>query len=249
MSAPIDSRNRPTNEGPLRQRWFLVSALFLVVVVLLGLLVVITTGDDGSDTQAKNPAASPSSPASAPPAATGSCPALKDTDATVPSAAPQGVEWTLFHTVALPSSEASGPAASDGDLRRCFAHTPTGALLAAAQISTRSMLAANWQQVWKRQTYGDAKEAQLKELTKQFGTAPLPQPEAGELGQFAGFHFITYSTDVAVIDLLTRFSDGSLRVNTASLRWNGGDWQYEVSATAQQRAVSSPEGFTSWGGV
>ncbi|WP_328643928.1 hypothetical protein [Streptomyces canus] len=244
MSAPIDSRN-----GPLKQRWFIFSALFLVVVVLLGLLVVVTAGGDDSDTGAKNPGASPSATGSAPPAATGDCPALKDTDTTVPTTAPQGVEWALFHTVALPSSTASGPAASDGDLRRCFAHTPTGALLAAAQISTRSMLAANWQQVWKKQTFGDAKEEQLKALTKQFGTAPLPQPEAGELGQFAGFHFITYSTDVAVIDLLTRFSDGSLRVNTASLRWNGGDWQYEVSANAQQRAVSSVEGFTSWGGV
>ncbi|MGW2725093.1 hypothetical protein [Streptomyces sp. NPDC001492] len=250
MSAPTDGRGPEAPASPFQQRWFIVSAAFLIVVVLLGLLVVFTTRDNSSANGSKSPA--PSASAASTPsasAAAGGCPALADTDTTVPTAAPQGVTWGLFRTVALPTSKSAGPAAADGDLTHCFAHTPTGALIAASQISIRSMLARNWQDVWQRQTYGDAKAAQLASLRKQFKSSPLPDPAPGELGQFSGFRFVTYSADTAVIELLTRFSDGALRLNTAVLRWHDGDWQYEVSKTGQQRIVTSSEGFAAWGGV
>lgn len=251
MSAPFDNRPAaaPTGEdSPFRQRWFVISAVFLVVVILLGALVVLTTGD--SDDEATDPAPAPSATtASSSPSAADGCAGLSDEDTSIPTTAPQGVTWSLFRTVALPVSTTAGPAAADGDMTTCFAHTPTGALMAAAQISIRSMLASNWEDVWVNQTYGDAKAAQLDALRDELGSSPLPEPAPGELGQFAGFRFVTYGGDTAVIELLTRFSDGALRVNTASMRWHEGDWQYEVSSTAQQRVVSSEEGFIGWGGV
>ncbi|MGW1674607.1 hypothetical protein [Streptomyces sp. NPDC002324] len=251
MSAPIDGRGPagPGADHPFRQRWFVISGLFLVVVILLGVLVVVSTGDDGgSEASGPAPASSPAGTSSAP-AAEGDCPEPADKETAVPTAAPQNTTWSLFRTVALPVSKTAGPAAADGDMTVCFAHTPTGALMAAAQISIRSMLASNWVEVWEQQTYGDAKDEQLDALREQLGSSPLPDPAPGELGQFAGFRFVTYSGDTAVIELLTRFSDGALRVNTAVMRWHDGDWQYEVSSTAQQRTVSSAEGFIDWGGV
>ncbi|WP_330346628.1 hypothetical protein OG858_47365 (plasmid) [Streptomyces europaeiscabiei] len=244
--------NRPPtpptgDDSPFRQRWFVVSAVFIVAVILLGALVVITTGDSSGD-EAADPAPAPSATTAASSPADG-CAGLSDKDTALPTTAPKGVTWGLFRTVALPVSGTAGPAAADGDMTTCFAHTPTGALMAAAQISIRSMLAANWEDVWVKQTFGDAKDAQLAALRDELGSSPLPEPAPGELGQFAGFRFVTYGGDTAVIELLTRFSDGALRVNTASMRWHDGDWQYEVSSTAQQRVVSSEEGFIGWGGV
>lgn len=246
MSQPFDGSE---TKSPFQTKGFILSAVVLAFLLLAGAFgaVMIFGGDDRDDNAA--PAASPSAAASASASpADGACPAFQGADTSTPSTGPDA-DWALFRTVALPSSASAGPAVSDGDLKRCFAHTPTGALIAAVQISNRSMLASNWPAVWTEQTYGAAKNAQLAALKKQFGTAPLPAPDPGELGQIAGFHFVTYSADTAVIELLTRFTDGSLRVNTASLRWHAGDWQLEVSDTAQQRNAASEEGFVTWGGV
>lgn len=248
MSQPFDGSDATR---PFQKKGFVLSAVFLVAVVLVGALVIFTSGD-GSDngTTAAEPTAPVPTSAAAPSPATsdGSCPAFGNADPGVPTRGP-AAEWGLLRTQALPSSTEAGPALSDGDLRRCFAHSPTGALIAAAQISSRSMLAGNWQDVWEQQTYGDTKDEQLAALTEQFSSSPLPDPAPGELGQYAGFHFVTYSPDSAVVELLVRFTDGTLRVSTASLRWHEGDWQLEVSDTAQQRSVSSEEGFVAWGGV
>lgn len=243
----------PEGESPLRRPAFMVSAGFLLVIVLLAVLVVLTTGgEDGAETAA---APAPSAPAhsATPTADDGACPALKDTTTALPDLAPKGVTWELFRTMALPSSKASGPAVIEGDVARCYAHTPTGALLAAAQISTRSALAEDWQTVMKRQAYGDALGELMKKRAAAEKKAPAPDPEPGELGQLAGFRFVTYSKTFAVIELVTRFNQPEfLQVSTVTLRWSpkADDWQYEVShAHAQPKSVDSLAGYVKWGGV
>ncbi|MEU1132627.1 hypothetical protein ABZ383_22660 [Streptomyces sp. NPDC005900] len=250
--SPTD-HGAPEVDSPFRRPAFMVSASFLLVVVLLAVLVILTTGDgDGADTGA---APAPSAPArsATPTADAGACPALKDTETALPDLAPKGVTWELFRTMALPSSKASGPAVTEGDVARCYARTPTGALLAAAQISTRSMLAEDWQSVMWRQTYGDAREELIKERSALEKKDPAPDPEPGELGQLAGFRFVTYSNSLAVIELVTRFNQPEiLQASTVTLRWSpkADDWQYEISrAYAQPKSVDSLAGYVKWGGV
>lgn len=221
--------------------------LALLLAVALGGCTERESTVGGQDKVAvPSPRPSTSKPASQ---ASGGCPALTDRGTSPLTKAPQDVQWAIFRTAALPQSKAAGPAVTERDLTRCYAHTPTGALIAAVQISTRSMLASNWDEVWEKQTYGPDKDAALKQLRAQFGSGSLGDPVPGELGQVAGFRFVTYNDDTAVIDLLMRYSDGSLQVGPQTIRWHNGDWQVEINENAQRRNVQSAAGFVSWGGI
>ncbi|WP_282794599.1 hypothetical protein [Streptomyces sp. CC224B] len=153
--------------------------------------------------------------------------------------------------MALPTSEAAGPAVTDGDVARCYARTPTGALLAAAQIAVRALLAQDWRTVMEEQTYGDTRDSYIEQRTKLEKKTSPPPPEPGELGQYAGFRFVTYDSRTAVIELVTRFSDtGALQVSTATVQWRDGDWRYQYSTTyTQPKSLDSLAGYVPWGGV
>ncbi|GAA2110913.1 hypothetical protein [Streptomyces synnematoformans] len=248
MTAPDPYQDEPS-PSPWTRPWFIASVGFMGVVVLM-LVVVLVAGDgndDGGDQAAPSPA--PSTSASRPDAGDGEgCPELEESDE-VPDGPPPA-NWDLFRTVALPVSKEAGPAVIDGDVARCYAHSPTGALMAAVQIGTRYTLAEDWQTVMEEQTYGDAKDQLIEARSELEATAPPPAPAPGELGQIAAFDITTYSPDTAVVQLVTRFVDGSLQASTATLRWMDGDWRYEVSETsAPQKTVLSTTGFTEWGGV
>ena len=76
---------------------------------------------------------------------------------------------------------------------------------------------------------------------------------AGVFGQFAGFRFVTYTDDVAVVQLVTRFHGDVLQATTNTVRWVDGDWRLEL----QPDGASSPPaqrlpnllGVTAWRGV
>ncbi|MCX4919981.1 hypothetical protein [Streptomyces sp. NBC_00687] len=222
-----------------------------LALLLAAALAGCTGGESAAGSQDKAAARSPRPSTSKPAvrAQPGGCPALADRDTSPLTKAPKDVQWTIFRTEALPQSKTAGPAVTERDLTRCYAHTPTGALIAAVQISTRSMLASNWTEVWEKQTYGPDKDATLKALRMQFGSGSLGTPDPGELGQVAGFHFVTYNDDTAVIEVLMRYPDGSLQVAPETVRWHHGDWQVEINENAQRRTVKSAAGFVSWGGI
>lgn len=240
--------NPQDEPSPWTRPWFIAAAGFMCAVVLL-LVVVLAAGDgndDGGGQAAPTPSTSPAQPDGN--ADGDGCPGLEESDEE-PTVAPPA-DWDLFRTVALPVSSEAGPAVIDGDVARCYAHSPTGALMAAAQIGTRYTLAEDWQTVMEEQTVGDAKDGLIDARVELEETESPPAPQPGELGQIAAYDITTYSPDTAVVQLITRFVDGSLQASTATLRWMDGDWRYEVSQTsAPQKTVLSLQGFTEWGGV
>lgn len=240
--------------SPWASRWWQMSALFLAVLLVLGVLVVIKSGGGSSKGEA-GPSAPTSSPSASASTGKGACPELTDTGQEIPRTAPPA-NWALFRTVAVPSSKASGPAVVNGDVARCYAHTPTGALFAAAQISIRYTVASDWQTVIKKQTYGDGQAGLIKQRAKYEKEHTPVAPVPGELGQFAGFQFVTYSKDIAVLQLVTKFSgssaDSALQVSTVTLHWDStkGDWLYEIPAVAApQKSVPDLSGYVTWGGL
>ncbi|MFJ2561321.1 MULTISPECIES: hypothetical protein [unclassified Streptomyces] len=231
--------------SPWASRRWQASALFLAVVVVAGGVVLMTTGspDDGKT-------AAPTSSAGGPPASGQGpgCPGLTASQ-DIPRTAP-AADWDLVSTVAVPTSKDSGPAVVEGDIARCYAHSPTGALIAAAQIGTRYAFADDWKKVVEEQTYGDGKELLLETRGAYEETAEPVAPVPGELGQFAGYQFVTYTPETAVLQMVSRFDQGVMQVSTVTLRWADGDWQYEIpSVTPPQKTVTSLEGYVVWGGL
>ncbi|MGW2083051.1 hypothetical protein ACWCOW_40295 [Streptomyces sp. NPDC001939] len=251
-----DGPNGIDQPSPLRGRLFIASGIFFAVVLLLGVYVVVNGSGNGSnDGRADAQAQQTPSPSVSLPAnddVLGNvCPTLADKSTTVPTTAPKGVTWNLEEGFALPSSTASGPARVEGDVAHCYAHTPIGALIAAVQITCRQMSAKDWESIVERQSVGDGKDYYLtkrRAIEKKKGSQALA---ADQHGQIAGFQFITYSADTAVVDLVWRARDGSLGAGSATMKWDQGDWKNEITRTpaAPGGAIDNLDGYTAWGGV
>lgn len=164
--------------------------------------------------------------------------------------APEGVRWQLFMGVALPYSPTAGPTVVDGPVHGGFERTQQGALLAAVQLGTRYLLTPGegWREVLARQVLpGAGRDAFAR---NRAGIDPQAPP--GTYGQIAGFRVVTFTPQVAVVQLVSRFpSSRVLQVTTTTVRWSGGDWRLQLqpdggtSPTAQ--AAASLDGFVVWG--
>ncbi|HEX4727765.1 MAG TPA: hypothetical protein VH298_08195 [Jatrophihabitans sp.] len=140
------------------------------------------------------------------------------------TAAPAGVSWQLVDGLALPYSTADGPARVTGGVPSGFARTPTGALLACVQIGFRlgSVNPAEQAAVVRAMVVG-AGQADL------IASRPVGVPAVKP--QLAGFRYLSYSPDAAVIGFAWRITDvatGSSRflgVGELQASWTRGDWR------------------------
>lgn len=254
------------------RRHGVVIAIVLVVVVIVVAVVLVLEGHHGRKVASSPPAAATTAvaqtttPAAATPSAAATTPTVSTstsvaapaatTSALVtipPTAAPVGVTWALFQGIALPSSTSDGPTKVSGPIYSGYSHTPTGALLAAVQISTRHLLtpAPGWQAIVATQVEpgpGRDQFTKLEAAQAQDTAAP-----GGGYGQYVGFRFVTYSPDVAVIEVATKFPNGNEQVSTLTVRWLQGDWKQELQPdgadTPPPQSVQNLAGFTAWSGV
>ena len=228
-----------------------VAAVVVVLIVAAGLFLALRGGGSSPRTlPAPATGSAPLPAAGASSRATGRA-GPTDTDQRVPTTTPRGVNWSLYDGVALPFSAAAGPTRFEGPVAAGYAHTPLGALLAAGQIGVRYLItpAGGWRQVTEQQVLpGPGRDAYN---AARAGVGD--KPPAGGYGQSAGFRFVTYTPDVAVIQLATKFSSGQLQVTTSTVRWSDGDWRLELqgdggtSPTRQQAADLT--GFVPWAGL
>ena len=229
-----------------------VAAVVVVLIVAAGLFLAVRGG--GSSPRTLPAPAAGSSPL---PAAGASSPAAggragpTDSEQRVPTTTPRGVTWSLYDGVALPFSAAAGPTRVDGPVAAGYAHTPLGALVAAEQIDSRSFVTprGGWRQVTEQQVLpGPGRTAYIAARTKV-----SDEPPAAGLGQTAGFRFVTYSPDVAVIEYASKFPDGHLQATTSTVRWSAGDWRLELqpdgSTSPTVQPISELTGYVPWAGV
>ncbi len=250
---PDSSSSPPSSARERLGRAWTVAAAAIVALIVLAAVVVILATRGGDKTPAAAPPKPSRSPRSSPSAARGSsAPSLPALDQTVPTSPPPGVRWSLFQGVALPTSTAAGPSRVDGPVYAGYAHTPTGALLAAAQLGYRYLISPGsaWRQVVEQQVVpGTGRDVYIGKRAKVDSTSVAP----GTYGQLAGFRFVTYSPDTAVIQFVTRFSDGTLQVVTDTVHWLGGDWRLQLQAdgseTPTAQNVSTLAGFVPWSGL
>lgn len=221
----------------------LASATFLVFVVAGGIFIGITGGGD-SDPVTIADRAQPA--VVAPDGSSG--PPSQD----LPATSPDGFSWILYRQVALPSSAAAGPREIAGAVAAGYERSPIGALTAAVQIGYRHLIAPGdeWRAVTERQVLpGPGRDAYVG-LRERAGD----RIEPGELGQVAGFRFVAYSPDLAVIALVSRFpDDGALQVTTSTVAWVDGDWKLSLqpdgSASPTVGRVEDLSQYIAWGGV
>lgn len=223
--------------------WWLVSAA-VIVLVLVGLgFVLLSPGGNGQADPA--PARSTPAPASSQTTAgpSGRCD-VRVGDQTVPRKAPK-TEWKLRDGVALPAS-AAGPAQSLSGVGRCYARSPEGVLLAAANYALGTQLPSRKELVEQRVTPGPEKDAALRAVATM-----APAAETTGRGQVAGFRILSYTKDSGVVAVALQ-KQGAYVVVTYPMVWSADDWKVDGNPPGGMPAVQTPSdlsGFIPWAGV
>ncbi|KAB2344753.1 hypothetical protein [Actinomadura rudentiformis] len=134
----------------------------------------------------------------------------------------------------MPFSPAVGPLDIQGDIARCYAHTPRGALIAAVQISVRLDRSTRWQKILEQQVVaGEGKAAYARVR------ASRQVPSDGEAAQIAGFRIVSYTPQTAVVETVSRDpARGARTARTTTVKWDG-DWK--LAPTPEDSTGSAPQ--------
>lgn len=140
---------------------------------------------------------------------------------------------------------------------RCYAHSPTGALMAAVQIYSRLLLSmgSEWKTVMHQVASGPGKAELVAETEAEARTNPKAldaPPTPGSFPPIAGFQFVSYDGHTAVIDLVVSKS-GAYAVAPLTVSWRNGDWELDIepsgTLTGPAQNISSLVGYVAWSGT
>jgi hypothetical protein len=234
--------------SPWTETWFLASAAVVALVVILGLVVLFTGGNDTEpDTASRPPAAVDRGDAGSRPPSESIC-GLANREQTVPSSAPRS-RWELVGSMAAPTAPRTiGPGAKTGGVRSCFARSPVGALYAAVNFWATSTAKPAVEVLERLADRSPAREQAIRDAKAQGDVNRL---DSKTKLQVAGFSFLSYSKDSAAIDLAMRLSNGALTSLSTALRWQNGDWKVVVPANgnAGVEQIPSLAGYVGWAGA
>lgn len=249
-----------TPEGgraPLASPTFLVAALLVVALVIGGMWVVLgrdsspagtspvvsgastSPSTGGVDAQSDGDVAASGDSASA-------C-GLDDSDQSVPGAALPSVPLAVVEGVEVPSLPGVGPGLTGG-VSSCFAHTPTGAVLAGANFmkwfSSKHDLP---EVVTTLMAPGEDRDRLEEQVRAEW---------AGETGSsvvIRGYHFEDWGPDNALVVLAvsTPAYPNDLVAWPLAMVWVEGDWKVTAPTIDSwgERSIQSLqlEGFVEWG--
>ena len=256
--SPEGAGQKSTSGGsPFSSPWFIAAIVFLVVVLVLGAWVVgsrvVSGGRDGGGSPAPSAASASEAGAAAGSggASSGSDPAasacgLAAGDQQVPVQAPAGRTYTITPGVDIPVVDGVGPDMRSG-ISRCFAHSPTGAVLASANwmkwFSSEQRLP---EVITALMAEGQDRDRLARQVDDGWdGSTSSPV-------KIEGFKVDVRSRDEVVVTLAVstgRSSEGLVSWPVL-LRWESGDWKVVAPASNSwgQEPVDSVAqgGFTEW---
>lgn len=236
---------------------FIVSAL-LVVALIVGLAFLLFTREDtdkagdgkpvevSSTTQANGDATQAAPTGGAGQAESDSVCGLVALDQVVPTQALPSVPVEVGTRIQVPSIDGYGPGVTEG-ISHCFAHNPSGAILAAANFMTWFSSSEQLDEVvpalMAKGPNRDRLEADIKEGW---------QGETGSAFTIHGFKYEDRGPDNAMVVLAVShvaFPD-KIAGWPLVLTWQDGDWKVETPSTDSwgERMIDSLplEGFVEW---
>ncbi|MDX2525486.1 hypothetical protein ACSCB1_18625 [Streptomyces europaeiscabiei] len=239
-----------------QQRGWILSAGFLVVLLVLAVLFAVTgDGGEGPAGSSGDPNPEPTSTStSKSPDGKGTSDArpagcrTDDRDQAKPTGAPRDFHWKANGTGLVPVSKAAGPLKYDGPVWSCFAHTPLGAVMAAHSI-TDHLSYDGWRKVVDRQVVpGAGRDALIASRSQEADKSTTGSPDAGG---YAGFTVLSYDETQATVMVLVRgMGDGGFGSASVTVRWRDGDWKLspdpDGTVYSGVSQVSGTDGFVTW---
>ncbi|ONI67882.1 hypothetical protein BWI15_32955 [Kribbella sp. ALI-6-A] len=258
-------------------RGFVASAIVVGAVVVCLVVWLVAGGGNGSPSTQPTPSATPTAtggtdeptddatePPATPdpttttaptvpvtPSGTGGCRA-KNPPQRVPREAPAAVSWQFETNMLIPLQAQGGPAIEDANgLRHCFAHSPTGAVLAAmvtlGQIRNPELTESVLR---KRIAPGAGRNLALKAVR----TSPTPR-NTGQTSQFTGFKVIDYLPNRAIISIAVRLDSQKVAGLPVTLLWVDNDWKLVLQPDGSFNGAVAPDvlqslhGYVRFGGA
>ncbi|MFE7843143.1 hypothetical protein ACFU53_45925 [Streptomyces sp. NPDC057474] len=241
-----------------QQRGWILSAGFLVVLLVLAVLFAVTgngseqpAGASGDPSPAPTSMSESESESSGGKGTSDSRPAgcrTDDRDQAKPTEPPRDFHWKANGTGLVPVSKAAGPLKYDGPVWSCFAHTPLGAVMAAHSI-TDHLSYDGWRKVVDRQVVpGAGRDALIASRSQEADKSTTGSPDAGG---YAGFTVLSYDETQATVMVLVRgMGDGGFGSASLTVRWTDGDWKLspdpDGTVYSGVSQVGGTDGFVTW---
>jgi hypothetical protein len=237
MSDQTSEREAPPERSPWSRTSVLLSGAFLLALVLLGILVAATGGGSGTTApRTPSPAGQQTAPAPNANAGVGGC-ELPAGYQTVPSSSPPAARWGTVGSVQVPQNPTVfGPERSSGPWNTCFAHDPSGALLAAMNLwAEGTAVPAN--ELFQRLAVGAPKD--LGSSAQLDSKGPV---------QFDGYRYVSYTPAEAQLVVVFRGPEGKLLAVVTEMVWRAGDWKYLFPAggTPAMQVIGDLTGYVPW---
>jgi hypothetical protein len=196
-----------------------LSTLFVLMLLVVGIAIAIfhhgsqhaRAGNAPATSQARaRPATTTISTACTLPAGNQNIPQL---------APPAGTSWGQVGAMSVPQASTTlGPEHISGLWNTCFAHSPSGALLAALNFYAEGTAAPSGQ-VYRRLAV-NAPAAALR-------TASNLDAEAGGAVQIAGYKYDSYAPSEAQVTVAVQGPKGAYEAIATTMTWVGTDWRYQ----------------------
>lgn len=222
---------------------FVVSFVFLAVILLFCGVVAALPG--GGNQRAS---AAPAQPAAHHRTVdTGGSVCGMPVGNTNPVVGPPDAHWALVGTIAAPTVPNVGPGTVEAHDRRCFAHSPAGAVVAAANLlPTTSPPYAD-----APKTLGHFLPGHTRDVYSKQPSAAVDQSVRVQL---VAFRSSVISPDAVDVTVAYRTNQGGVIVSLAwRMRWFRGDWRAALGPVAEPFAVDGPvtldETWIRWGGA
>lgn len=244
-----DNETTPNEGSPFTRPAFLVAAVVVLVIALLGAIVAFRAARSNDTTPTPSTSVTtdvtPSNPVSTPAADASVC-GLPDGDQGELTAGPAAT-WKYQGTIAYPESPEQGPGktAPEG-YRYCFQHSPAGAVLMAANAIAQgsdSAVSGEWM------NYALAEGPHRAALLAQGGTAGSQE---GVRLQIAGFRVLEADEMTIRVDLAATGSAQGQNVMVSTiyeLVWQGGDWKLssDVERPIDVGVIPDLTNYIPWG--
>jgi hypothetical protein len=219
-----------------------------------------TSAPTGQPTQEESTGPPPASPTEVPSATqttpppppnshTGGCHDKNPSQAIPRVAAPVAVSWQFEGKMLVPIQAASGPASTSANgVRSCFAHSPTGAVLAAmvllGQIQNPEVsIAALRSRVYP----GPGRDAAIAAAGQTARTPSSAEP--GDI-QFAGFKVLDYPPNATrtILQVVADLNGKAYGAMPVTMRWYKSDWYVELQPDGSFNGSVEPDILTSLSG-
>jgi hypothetical protein len=231
----------------------LASAIVLGIIIALGIGLTISNLIDSDPSSPPSNAQASADPLSTSTATNAADPAASicglpgyQKTGTLTTAPP--TTWTLVGTIAAPTVKDAGPGKIDPDgYRSCYAHTPTGAVAAAANYAAIGSNDALKKKFYSKGVVpGPGRDVLLSKKIKL-------QPPRNYSLQIAGFRILRYTEEVAEVQLVMRASTGQVFQFTSQVQWSSGDWKAVSADDGQDHSnagvIPDLTGYIPWSGA